>query len=79
MCNKCQNIHSNLCPNHQKYIINLISNEIQNIFTGLCKEENHPNKLDYFCKKHNKQIAYVKLMEKEMGIIKIVIFVLLKI
>ena len=54
MCNKCQDIHSNLCPNHQQFIIKILDNDIQEIFTGLCKEKNHPNILDYFCKTHNK-------------------------
>ena len=54
MCNKCHNIHSNLCQNHQQYVINIRNNNLEEKFTGLCKEENHPNKLEYFCKNHNK-------------------------
>ena len=51
MCNKCDNIHLKLCPNHCPY--NLNKDSIEN-FTGICKEEFHSNKLEYFCKTHNK-------------------------
>ena len=50
MCNKCDNIHLKLCPNHCPY--NLNKDSIEN-FTGICKEEFHSNKLEYFCKTHN--------------------------
>ena len=50
MCNKCENIHKKLCYNHSPY--NLKEN-INEIFTGICKEKNHLNGLDYFCKNHN--------------------------
>ena len=50
MCNKCENIHKKLCYNHSPY--NLKEN-INEIFTGICKEKNHLNDLDYFCKNHN--------------------------
>ena len=50
MCNKCANFHSKLCENHHTY--NLKDN-IKEIFTGLCKEENHSLKLDFYCKTHN--------------------------
>ena len=50
MCNKCDNTHSTLCPNHGKYNID---KDIRTIFTGYCKNENHPIKLEYFCKTHN--------------------------
>ena len=51
MCNKCENIHLKLCPNHCPYNLN---KEIDEIFTGICKETNHINELEYFCKTHNK-------------------------
>ena len=51
MCNKCENFHSKLCQTHKIYNINQNNEEI---FTGLCKEENHSIKLKYFCKNHNK-------------------------
>ena len=51
MCNKCSNYHSKLCKHHK--IISLNQN-IEDIFTGLCKEMNHNNSiLHYFCKTHN--------------------------
>ena len=49
MCNKCENFHSKLCENHQ--IFN-IEKDID-VFLGICKEENHQIKLEYFCKSHN--------------------------
>ena len=50
MCNKCEKIHSELFKNH---ILCNLKNDINNTFTGLCKLENHPNKLEYFCKDHS--------------------------
>ena len=50
MCNKCENFHSKLFQNHHFYDIN---KEIKEIFTGFCKEENHLEKLEFFCKNHN--------------------------
>ena len=50
MCNKCESIHQKLFSNHSPYNLNENINEI---FTGICKEENHLNSLDYFCKNHN--------------------------
>ena len=51
MCNKCENLHSTLFKNHHPYNINI--NKDEEIFTGYCKEKNHPNKLEYYCKNHN--------------------------
>ena len=50
LCNKCQNLHSELYDNH-----NLISLEqdLNEIFIDICKYEGHNNKLEFFCKKHN--------------------------
>ena len=50
MCNKCQNFHSDLFQNHN--LIN-VDKDINEIFTGFCKEKDHFNKLKYFCKNHN--------------------------
>ena len=50
MCNKCENFHSELCQNH--ILINL-DKDINDIFTGFCKEKDHFDKLKYFCKNHN--------------------------
>ena len=52
MCNKCDKLHSELFQDHNQ--IKLENNvDITKIFTGFCKEVNHPIKLKYFCKKHN--------------------------
>ena len=51
MCNKCINLHSELHENHHNY--NLDKN-IQEIFTGICKEEKHKQELEFYCKTHSK-------------------------
>ena len=51
MCNKCDNIHLKLCQNHCPYNLN---QDIKNVFTGICNEENHSNQLEYYCENHNK-------------------------
>ena len=51
MCNKCLNFHSELFQNHHIYNTDKDLNEI---FTGICKEKDHFNNLNYFCKTHNK-------------------------
>ena len=48
-CNKCQNMHSDILENH--HIINL--NKLNEVFIDKCKEENHNDKLEFFCKEHN--------------------------
>ena len=45
MCNKCQIHHSSLFSHH---FYNL--NKDEEIFTGFCKEKNHPMKLEFFLK-----------------------------
>ena len=50
MCNKCLNHHENIFEIHPVIKINELKNEI---FTGYCQEENHINKLEFFCKNHN--------------------------
>ena len=50
MCNKCESHHSELFQNHHKYTLD---KDINSIFTGYCKQENHLEKLEYFCKTHN--------------------------
>ena len=52
MCNKCDNFHSELFPSHNKYKLNKDFN-INGIFSGYCKEENHNNPLIFICKTHN--------------------------
>ena len=51
MCNKCIKIHSDLCTSHFEYIIN---ENINDLFTDICKEEKYHAKLSYYCKNHNK-------------------------
>ena len=52
MCNKCESFHSKLFKNHNKITLDK-NKDISEIFTGFCKEKNHLDKLDYFCKTHN--------------------------
>ena len=66
MCNKCENNHSLLFKNHHPYNIN----KEEEIFSGFCKERNHPNKLEFFCKNHNQlccATCLCKLNEKGEG------------
>ena len=48
-CNKCQNFHSEMFQDHNP--INL--NKINEVFIDKCKEDNHNDKLEFFCKEHN--------------------------
>ena len=66
MCNKCENFHSSFFKNHHSYQLN----REEEIFTGFCKEKNHPNKLEYFCKNHNQlccAACIAKINEKGDG------------
>ena len=47
--NKCLNFHSEMLKEHK--IIKL--NEKNEIFIDKCKEENHNDKLEFYCKDHN--------------------------
>ena len=49
LCNKCQNLHNELLEDHKT--INL--NEKKEIFINKCKEKNHNDKLEFYCKDHN--------------------------
>ena len=60
MCNKCENHHSNLFLNHETFNLEKYNEEI---FTGFCKEENHINQLEFFCKTHN-QLCCVACISK---------------
>ena len=51
MCNKCENIYSEVCKTHKKY---KLDKNMKDLFIGLCLEENHLQELSYFCKTHNK-------------------------
>ena len=50
ICNKCFNYHKELFNNH---IIHTLDNN-KEIFIDQCKEINHPMKMEFFCKTHNK-------------------------
>ena len=67
LCNKCECYHSKLFPNHQTYNSEIDLNEI---FTGFCKEKEHHEKLEFFCKTHNKlccATCIAKIKTKEIG------------
>ena len=51
MCHQCYNYHIKLFNN--SHHITDITEEKKELFTGFCEEENHNNKLEYFCKTHN--------------------------
>ena len=48
-CNKCNNHHSEMCGDHK--IIKL--NHSNEVFIDTCKENNHINKLEFYCQEHN--------------------------
>ena len=50
-CNKCLNFHTDFFEKHT--LINLEQDDPDTIFIDICKEENHPFKLDFYCKNHN--------------------------
>ena len=68
-CNKCQNYHLELFEEHQT--INIDNNiNANDIFTGFCQENNHSNKLNFFCKTHNKLICVeciCKIKDEKIG------------
>ena len=67
MCNKCENHHSELFKNHHQY---KLDKDINEIFTGYCKENTHLDKLKFFCKNHNKlccSSCITKIKGKDFG------------
>ena len=50
MCDKCEKSHSKLFSNHQIYNFD---KQLEEIFTGFCKEPNLRDILEFFCKDHN--------------------------
>jgi len=50
LCDKCLTFHSELFENHQIY---QLDENLNDIFSGFCKEKGHNNKLEYFCQDHN--------------------------
>ena len=51
LCNKCQNFHSELFENHH---LKNFEKDKKDIFVSICKERGHNQKLEYYCKNHNK-------------------------
>ena len=69
MCNKCEKLHSDLFKKRHQVII-IKDKNIDEIFTGICSEENHINELIYFCKRHNKLCCaecITKIKDKKNG------------
>ena len=67
MCTKCKRNHSGLFINHHQL---KLDENIKDIFTGFCIEENHSDKLDYFCKTHNQLCSsscIIKVKKKGKG------------
>jgi hypothetical protein len=53
LCNKCFNVHTDYLEGHK--LINLSNKAAKDlIFSGICLEENHGQKFEYYCKNHNK-------------------------
>ena len=48
-CNKCQNQHSEMFDEHKTIKLN----NLNDTFIDICKENNHKNKLEFYCKVHN--------------------------
>ena len=48
-CNKCLNFHIEMFEGHKTIKLN----EIKEIFIDKCKEENHKDKLEFYCREHN--------------------------
>ena len=77
MCYKCNKFHSELFKKHNPKRCREIK-ETEEIFIGLCLEENHLVDLQYFCKSHNKLCCakcITKIKSKRMVSIQIVIYV----
>ena len=49
MCGNCEKYHLELFTNHTQFSLD----KGEEIFTGLCKENNHNLELEYYCKNHN--------------------------
>ena len=67
MCNKCLEYHSKLFENH---LLSKYDNDDPDLFTGYCKEENHLELLEFFCKNHNKlccSSCICKIKSKKYG------------
>ena len=66
ICNKCLNHHQGLFKKHITY--NIDNNK--DIFIDKCEENNHQNKLEFYCKNHNKlccTACIIKIKAKGFG------------
>ena len=66
LCNKCQSLHSDLFDDHKAIKLN----NKNDIFIDKCKENNHINKLEFFCKNHNSLccgLCITKIKEEGYG------------
>ena len=52
LCNKCQNLHSELFENQNHHLYG-IDKDINELFIDICQIENHNDKCEYLCKTHN--------------------------
>ena len=50
LCNKCQNLHSELFENHNPFSL---EKDLNYIYSDICKQEKHNDKLEFFCRDHN--------------------------
>ena len=69
MCKECEIYHSKIFKNNHKFKTDK-NIDIAEIFTGLCKEENHLDTLKYYCKTHNELCCskcITKIKTKEVG------------
>jgi len=67
MCNKCLIHHQGLFENHNQCDL---YKDLNDIFIDKCDEKNHPNKLEFYCKNHNKLccgLCITKLKVKDYG------------
>ena len=48
-CNKCQNFHFEMFTEHKPIKLN----QLDEVFIDKCKEDNHNDKLEFFCTDHN--------------------------
>lgn len=50
ICKKCEILHSNICQHHHLY---KLDENIEEMLLGFCKNKNHNEKLEFYCKTHN--------------------------
>ena len=69
LCKTCETLHSKLFKKHETIILD--KTELEDVFTGLCKEEGHNSKeLDFFCRTHNQlccAVCICKIKNKNVG------------